>query len=391
MLRKSILVAIFAGTFLLRFAIAETGNSATATFLSKINVVDAAKSDGAWSPATVGQRLAIHDRVRTGEDSRAATQLSDASILHVDELSTIEILPPKEAGGKSIFDVKQGALYFFSRGTTHNVGFQTPAANGAIRGTEFLLGVSSSGKTTVTMLDGRFDVSNSAGSVALRRGQLSETERNNLFPGETAIMINCEATDAAPWHLLIEMKLPSGVIMKRATESELLAAIAAAVKRWREFSPEIVKTAIVAHKEWAAEIVRQAITSLGKPHDCALIGGIISGAIAAAPDQASRISEIALRLAPECHGTLENLPPPGTNCPPNNGGGGGEGGAPSENFPANINPPPGSSGGGAGRNLCIICHNGHDLRIPCDQVASFVRQHPGDFAGSCRPTPVTNQ
>ncbi|MEP6698861.1 MAG: FecR family protein [Verrucomicrobiota bacterium] len=391
MLRKSIAAALFISSLVLSNAIAQTEGSASATFLSKINVVDVAKPDTAWSPASVGQRLYTRDRLRTGEDSRASARLSDASVLRVDELATIEILPPRQAGGKSTFDVKQGALYFFSRGTTHDMGFATPAANGAIRGTEFLLSVAATGKTTVTMLDGRFELSNSAGTTTLGRGQLSHTEPGSRsVPEEYPIAVNCEETDSAPWHLLIEMKLPFGRIVTKATQSELLAAIGETVKRWREFSPEIVKSAIHTHPTWATEIVRQAIVSLGRPHDCKLIGGIVGGAIAAAPDQAAQISEIGLTLAPECRDILGNLPPPGSNCENGGGGGGGDENSPPD-ASTNNNPPPGSSGGGSGQNLCIVCHNGHDIRIPCDQVAKFLRNHPGDRAGSCRPTPVTNQ
>lgn len=391
MLRKSLALTLLIGSLGLLIATAETGSSADATFLSKVNVADAAKPGDAFAPASVGQRLSTHDRLRTGEDSRAAARLSDGSVLHVDELATIEILPPKEAGGKSTLDVKQGALYFFSRGTTHDVGFQTPAANGAIRGTEFLMSVSPNGKTTVTMLDGRFDLSNSAGSVGLRRGQITETDRDSRSaPLANTIAVNCESTDAAPWHLLIELKLPQGTIMKKASKSQLLAAVAAAVQHWREFSPEIVKSAITTYPAWATEIVRQAIISLGRPHDCQLIGFIISGAIAAVPDQTSQIHDLALSLAPECHEILEHLPAPGSNC----GGGGGGGGESEGDFnapPGNLNAPPGSSGDGGTQNLCIVCHNGHEIRIPCSHVAQFLRNHPGDFAGPCRPTPVTNQ
>jgi hypothetical protein len=59
---------------------------------------DASNHRPDWKPATVGQKLAVHDWLRTGEDSRAAVRLSDSSILRLDEFTENEILPPKVAG-----------------------------------------------------------------------------------------------------------------------------------------------------------------------------------------------------------------------------------------------------------------------------------------------------
>jgi hypothetical protein len=42
---------------------------------------------------------------------------------------------------------------------------------------------------------------------------------------------------------------------------------------------------------------------------------------------------------------------------------------------------------------CIVCHNSHnfhEISIPCDQVDKYLQDHPGDFAGPCNVTPVTN-
>ena len=57
--------------------------------------MDTALLSAAWRPATVGQKLIWHDRLRTGEDSRAAARMSDLSILRIDELTETEILPPE--------------------------------------------------------------------------------------------------------------------------------------------------------------------------------------------------------------------------------------------------------------------------------------------------------
>ncbi|MCA1660096.1 MAG: FecR family protein, partial [Verrucomicrobiaceae bacterium] len=96
-------------------AIAQTPETPGAELLTKENVVDYSPPAGGWAPAIVGQSLAVRDRLRTGEDSRAAVRLADASVLRIDELTETEILPPKDATSSATLNLKQGTTYFFSR------------------------------------------------------------------------------------------------------------------------------------------------------------------------------------------------------------------------------------------------------------------------------------
>ena len=98
-------------------------------------------------------------------------RLADASVLRVDELTTTEILPPKTAADKATLSVEQGSTYFFSREKGREVKLETPSANGAIRGTEFVVKVAANGNTSVTMLDGELELSNSAGSILVQSGE----------------------------------------------------------------------------------------------------------------------------------------------------------------------------------------------------------------------------
>src|SRR5262249_29257858 len=50
----------------------DTSHKDTATLISKENLVDSSRPPAQWRSATVGQELIAHDRLRTGEDSRAA-------------------------------------------------------------------------------------------------------------------------------------------------------------------------------------------------------------------------------------------------------------------------------------------------------------------------------
>jgi tetratricopeptide (TPR) repeat protein len=169
----------------------------SATLLNKENVVDAAKSSGGWSGATVGQVLAVRDRLRTGEDSRAAVRMTDLSVLRLDELTTIEITPPSTTTDKPGLNVKDGATYFFSREKSREMRIETPAANGAMRGTEFVVRVAANGSTTLTMLDGEVELSNAQGSVVVTSGEQAKVDVGGV-PRKTAVL---EATNIIQWCL----------------------------------------------------------------------------------------------------------------------------------------------------------------------------------------------
>jgi tetratricopeptide (TPR) repeat protein len=176
---------------------AETNESNSAALLSKENVVDVAKGNGGWSLATVGESLAVRDRLRTGEDSRAAVRMTDLSVLRIDELTTIEITPPASSSDKPGLNVKDGATYFFSREKSREMRIQTPAANGAMRGTEFVVRVAANGSTTLTMLDGQVELSNAHGSVLITSGEQAKVDVGGA-PRKTAVL---DATNIIQWCL----------------------------------------------------------------------------------------------------------------------------------------------------------------------------------------------
>ena len=169
-----------------------------AELLTKENIVDvAAAGTIAWRSGIVGQALFLHDRLRTGEDSRATLRLSNLSVLRVDELTNLEILPPQESTAKPSLNLKQGSTYFFSREKSREMQVKTPAVNGAIRGTEFVITVAANGNTTVTMLDGEVELYNEAGSVVVRSGEQGKAEPGRA-PTKTAVI---EAINSVQWCL----------------------------------------------------------------------------------------------------------------------------------------------------------------------------------------------
>ena len=173
----------------------DTSHKDAATLISKENLVDSSRPPGTWRSATAGQELIAHDRLRTGEDSRAAVRFGDSTVLRIDELTEEEILPPQVAGIKPTLDLKQGSAYFFSREKSREIHVQTPAANGAIRGTEFVITVAPNGSTSFTIVDGEVEISNSQGSVSAQSGERAEIQPG-AGPTKSAVT---EAMDSAQW------------------------------------------------------------------------------------------------------------------------------------------------------------------------------------------------
>jgi tetratricopeptide (TPR) repeat protein len=173
----------------------EPSHKDVAQLISKENSVDTSRPPGDWRSATVGQEFIVHDRLRTGEDSRAAVQFGDSSVLRIDELTEEEILPPQVASAKPTLNVKQGSAYFFSREKAREIQVQTPAANGAIRGTEFVVAVAADGSTTFTILDGEVEISNSQGSTVAQSGERADVQPGSV-PAKTPVP---NAIDSVQW------------------------------------------------------------------------------------------------------------------------------------------------------------------------------------------------
>ena len=158
--------------------------------LAKKNRVESAgpAPANAWNEARVGLELAIHDRLRTGDLSQASVRLTNLSVLHIDELTTIEILAPRgPAANKPVLDLKAGQIYFFSRDKPREIELQTPVATGALRGTEFNLFVGAGGRTVLTMLDGEVQLSNRFGQVVVTTGEQGLVEPGRA-PTKTAVI-----------------------------------------------------------------------------------------------------------------------------------------------------------------------------------------------------------
>lgn len=170
-------VALLA-TVLNPFARAQTTNpppSVLLTIEGKVNVASAGTLD--WKAGRTNQILKVGERVHTGERSRATIRLSDLSVLRVNELTTLEIRPLAQPGQRMLLDLKAGRTYLFNREKPTELQFRTPLASGAIRGTEFELGVDeATGRTVLTLLEGAVTLGNAQDEITLASGEQGVVE-----------------------------------------------------------------------------------------------------------------------------------------------------------------------------------------------------------------------
>ncbi len=183
------------------------------------NRVESAKSGTEnWVPAPAGQILRVKDRLRTGMKSRATLRLSNQSLLRLNQLTTIEIQPPPTEEKRSILDLKKGAAYFYNRETPVETEFRTPLASGAIRGTEFHLEVAEDGRTTIALVDGAVNLSNSFGQTNLVSGEMGVVEPGKA-PTKTAMV---EVINIIQWALYYPGVLDLSEIELKPEETQTL-------------------------------------------------------------------------------------------------------------------------------------------------------------------------
>jgi tetratricopeptide (TPR) repeat protein len=140
-----------------------------------------------WQVAAAGRVLLPGDRVRTHEHSRAAVQLSDHSVIRLDERTTLELLAPRNTEKKR-FGLPGGAVYFFDREKPADIEFDTPLAAGAIRGTEFTLAVAQNRPgLRLDLIDGAVSLDTPAGEVSLQGGQRLDLAHDQP-PSKTALV-----------------------------------------------------------------------------------------------------------------------------------------------------------------------------------------------------------
>ena len=173
-----------------------------------------------WQTAAAGLALHAGDRVRTRAQSRAAVELSDRSVIRLDELTTLEILAPRNAEKKR-FGLLHGAIYFFNREKPADVEFDTPLAAGAIRGTEFLLEAPDADHVHLALIDGLVSMKSATEEIALQRGEEASLETGK--PAQKMALVN--ATAKIQWALYYPGIVDGDELMFDAAEQSALGGV----------------------------------------------------------------------------------------------------------------------------------------------------------------------
>lgn len=165
--------------------------------LSTEGHVDWAHTGTNWVPAAPGRKLYVEERLRTLAASRAMVQLAELGRMRINELTILEILPPRENRSKAVLDLKAGAMYFFTRERPREFLIQTPHALAASRGTDFSVRLTDDGQTLFDVFDGEVELTNSLGSVILRSGEEGAAAAGQA-PRKTAVI---QASSVIQWWL----------------------------------------------------------------------------------------------------------------------------------------------------------------------------------------------
>ena len=145
-----------------------------AKVLSFEHIAQASQGGGGWKPAVKDLSLAVGDRFRTRQRSRATLKLTDLYTMRLKQFTTIQLTPALFQDDKSKLDLVRGAAFIFSRAKEGEIDISTPAANGAMRGTQLFVEVSADGRSKFQVLEGRVVMRNAQGELELDAGEAGE-------------------------------------------------------------------------------------------------------------------------------------------------------------------------------------------------------------------------
>jgi Tfp pilus assembly protein PilF len=156
--------------------------------------VEVRRTGDAWQPVRAGEPLRIGDTLRTGRASRATVQLTDRSILRLDERTTLQLVPTRIPSALQRFRLALGRLLFFHREQPGAVEFETPVMTGAIRGTEFALDMRDDQSAVLDLLDGVVEL-----AEGTNRLEVTGRESITWRPGRTPERAPLSLAAAVQW------------------------------------------------------------------------------------------------------------------------------------------------------------------------------------------------
>jgi tetratricopeptide (TPR) repeat protein len=127
-----------------------------------------------WHPVSLNDRYCAGDELRTLENSRAALQLRNDTIVRLDQSSMVKFVPV-EPDVPLLLRLFSGRAFFLSR-HPRPLTIETPFLNAASGGTEYLIEIDeATGATTLIVIEGVMHLSNPAGRLTVGAGESSVT------------------------------------------------------------------------------------------------------------------------------------------------------------------------------------------------------------------------
>ena len=124
-----------------------------------------------WGLAQTNQILHPFDRLRTGANTRIALRWSDQSVISFDALTELEILPPAAPDAQCGLHLIRGIASFFHRDKPSSIRVITRGAVAGVEGTEFVVDVDDTERTTLSVIDGKVQFGNEHAMLVLTNGQ----------------------------------------------------------------------------------------------------------------------------------------------------------------------------------------------------------------------------
>ena len=124
-----------------------------------------------WVLTQTNQVLYPFDRLRTGPNSRVALRWSDESVVPFGASTELEVLPPNDADAQAGLHLIRGLISFFHRDKPGRIRVITRGAFAGIEGTEFVLAVDDTDRTTLSVIDGKVRFGNDQATLVLTNGE----------------------------------------------------------------------------------------------------------------------------------------------------------------------------------------------------------------------------
>ena len=121
------------------------------------SITTRSSDDTDWSPAGLNQTYCSGDIIHVAENSRAAIELSNETIIRLDQKTTIVLSEIKE-DEDSWLEVLKGAIHVITR-VPKSLKIKTPYVNAFVEGTEFTVTVEDD-QTVVSVIEGNVKVEN---------------------------------------------------------------------------------------------------------------------------------------------------------------------------------------------------------------------------------------